>query len=156
MKNQVDLVQDRNYWRALDNAALNPGFHKPWSQYIYMISTCAYYQWFYSPEFLLVFPSISLLLSRPPVSADQLPQVIQHTIDPPQTGSFLSLAALITVSSNIRLRPLGLFLPPGIHLPISFVVFLYFFSLQVCNLKLGQSVVIHSFYMFPPIYFILH
>ena len=38
-------------------------------------------------------------------------------------------------SSTIRLRPLSLFLPPGNHLPISFVVFLYFFSLQVCNLK---------------------
>ena len=28
---------------------------------------------------------------------------------------------------------LDLFLPPGNHLPISFVVFLYFLSLQVCN-----------------------
>ena len=37
-------------------------------------------------------------------------------------------------SSSINLRPLGLFLPPGKHLPISFVVFLYFFSFQVCNL----------------------
>ena len=31
-------------------------------------------------------------------------------------------------SSTIRLRPIGLFLPPGNHLPISLVVFLYFFS----------------------------
>ena len=38
-------------------------------------------------------------------------------------------------SSTIRLRPLSLFLPPGNHLPISFVVFIYFFSLQVCNLN---------------------
>ena len=37
-------------------------------------------------------------------------------------------------SSTIRLRPLGLSLPPGNHLPISFVVFLYFFSHQVCNI----------------------
>ena len=29
--NWVDSAQDRNYWRALANAALNPGFHKPWS-----------------------------------------------------------------------------------------------------------------------------
>ena len=36
--------------------------------------------------------------------------------------------------SNIRLKPLGLFLSPGNHLSISFVAFLYFFSLQVCNL----------------------
>ena len=34
-------------------------------------------------------------------------------------------------SSTIRLRPLDLFLPPG-NLPISLVVFLYLFSLQVC------------------------
>ena len=27
--NWVDSAQDRNYWRALVNAALNPGFHKP-------------------------------------------------------------------------------------------------------------------------------
>ena len=36
-------------------------------------------------------------------------------------------------SSPSPIRPLGLFLPPENHLPISFVVFLYFFSLQVCN-----------------------
>ena len=29
--NWVDFFQDRNYLRALVNAALNPGFHKPWS-----------------------------------------------------------------------------------------------------------------------------
>ena len=29
--NWVDSAQDRNYWRALVNAALNSGFHKPWS-----------------------------------------------------------------------------------------------------------------------------
>ena len=39
----------------------------------------------------------------------------------------------IISSSTIRLRPHGLFLPPGNHLSISFVIFLYFFSLQVCN-----------------------
>ena len=33
-----------------------------------------------------------------------------------------------------QFRPLDLFLPPGNHLPISFVIFLYFFSLQFCNL----------------------
>ena len=38
------------------------------------------------------------------------------------------------LSSTIMLRPLVLFLPPGNHLPISFAVFLYFFSLQICNL----------------------
>ena len=41
---------------------------------------------------------------------------------------------IFIISSTIRLRPLGLFLPPGNHLTISFEVFLYFFSLQVCNL----------------------
>ena len=67
------------------------------------------------------------------------------------------LWTILNSSSTIRLRPLGLLLLPGSHLPISFVVFLYFFSLQVCNLKffLGNYVVIHSLYMFPPIYFIL-
>ena len=29
--NWVDSAQDRNYWRALVNAALNLRFHKPWS-----------------------------------------------------------------------------------------------------------------------------
>ena len=29
--NRVDSAQDRNYWRALLNAALNLGFHKPWN-----------------------------------------------------------------------------------------------------------------------------
>jgi hypothetical protein len=30
-RNWVDSVQDRVYWRALVNAALNSGFHKPWN-----------------------------------------------------------------------------------------------------------------------------
>ena len=52
-------------------------------------------------------------------------------------------------SSTPRLRPLCLFLPPLNYLLISFVVFLYFFFLQVCDLKFfGQSVVIHYLYMF--------
>ena len=29
--NWVDSAQDRNYWRALVNAALNLWVHKPWS-----------------------------------------------------------------------------------------------------------------------------
>ena len=29
--NWVDSAQDRDYWRALVNAALKPGFHKLWS-----------------------------------------------------------------------------------------------------------------------------
>ena len=29
--NWVDSAKDMNYWRALVNAALNSGFHKPWS-----------------------------------------------------------------------------------------------------------------------------
>ena len=30
-RNWVDSAQDRNYWRALVNAALNLRFHMPWS-----------------------------------------------------------------------------------------------------------------------------
>jgi len=30
-ENWVDSAQDRNYWRALVNAALNLRVHKPWS-----------------------------------------------------------------------------------------------------------------------------
>ena len=30
-RNWVDSTQDRDYWRALLNAALIPGLHKPWS-----------------------------------------------------------------------------------------------------------------------------
>ena len=28
--NWIDSAQDRNFWRALVNAALNLGFHEPW------------------------------------------------------------------------------------------------------------------------------
>ena len=31
VENWVDSAQNRNYWRALVNVALNPGSHKPWS-----------------------------------------------------------------------------------------------------------------------------
>ena len=37
-------------------------------------------------------------------------------------------------SSSSTIRPISLFLPPGNHLPISLVAFLYFFSLQICYL----------------------
>ena len=30
-RNYIDSAQVRDYWRALVNAALNSGFHKPWS-----------------------------------------------------------------------------------------------------------------------------
>ena len=30
-RNWVDSAQDRNYWRALVNVALNSRLHKPWS-----------------------------------------------------------------------------------------------------------------------------
>ena len=30
-RNWVDSAQDRDYWRALVNAALDLGVHKPWS-----------------------------------------------------------------------------------------------------------------------------
>ena len=30
-RNWVDSGQDREYWRALVNAELNPGFHESWS-----------------------------------------------------------------------------------------------------------------------------
>ena len=30
-RNWVDSAQDRDNWRTLVNAALNSGFHKPWS-----------------------------------------------------------------------------------------------------------------------------
>ena len=48
-------------------------------------------------------------------------------------GALGSLGVVSLSSSSITLRPLGRFLPPGNHLPLSFVVFLYLFSLQVCN-----------------------
>ena len=31
LRNWVDSAQNRNYWRALVNAALNLGFHNPWN-----------------------------------------------------------------------------------------------------------------------------
>ena len=30
--NWFDSTHDRDYWRALVNAALNLGFHKPWNK----------------------------------------------------------------------------------------------------------------------------
>ena len=35
--NWVDSAQDRDYWRALMNVALNLQFHKPWSQLVYTV-----------------------------------------------------------------------------------------------------------------------
>ena len=55
-------------------------------------------------------------------------------------NSYLKMIVSSSSSSTIRLRPLGLFLPPRNHLLISFVVLLYFFSLQVCNLIFFCSV----------------
>jgi len=34
-RNWVDLAQDRNYWRALVNAAFNLRLHKPWSLFVF-------------------------------------------------------------------------------------------------------------------------
>ena len=31
-RNWTESANDRDYWRTLANAALNFGFHKPWSQ----------------------------------------------------------------------------------------------------------------------------
>ena len=51
-----------------------------------------------------------------------------------QYVSKMRLLLSLSSSSTIRLRPPGMFFPPGNRLPISFVVFLYFSFLQVCDL----------------------
>ena len=66
--------------------------------------------------------------------------------------SFLLWNISIDASSTIKLRPLGLFLPPGNHLPISFVVCLYFVSLQVYNLKF-LVVYCHPFFVHVCLFF---
>ena len=38
MKNWVDSVQDRDYWRPLVNAAFNLGLHKPCSKLVRLYS----------------------------------------------------------------------------------------------------------------------
>ena len=52
-----------------------------------------------------------------------------------KTLLLLLLLLLLLSSSTITLWLLSRVLPPGNHLPISFAIFLYFFSLQVCNLN---------------------
>ena len=59
-------------------------------------------------------------------------------------------------SSTIRLWPLGPFLPPGNHLSISFVVFLYFFSLQVYNLIFFLGSLLSSILCICSLQFILY
>ena len=58
--------------------------------------------------------------------------------------------------STIRLSPLGLFLPLWNHLLISFVVFLYFFSLQVCNLNFFLGSLLSSILCICSLQFILY
>ena len=59
-------------------------------------------------------------------------------------------------SSTIRLRPLGLFLPPRNHLPISLLVFLYFFFLWVCNLNFFLGSLLSSILCISSLQFILY
>ena len=61
---------------------------------------------------------------------------------------WIAFLCYLLSSSTIRLRPLGLFHPPGNHLPILSLVFLYFFSLQVCNLIFFWVVCCHPFFVY--------
>ena len=62
----------------------------------------------------------------------------------------------LNTSSTIMLRPLDMFLSPGNHLPILSVVFLYFFSFQVCNKKIVLGSLLSSIFCVCPLLFILY
>ena len=95
---------------------------------------------------LSLFPNLKSSLAFLPFELHR--NILVFLLQPPEC-SFqpkLSLSSL----STINLRPLGLFIPPRNHLPISFMVFLYFSSLQVCNLKFFGVVCCHPFFVYVP------
>ena len=87
------------------------------------------------PQSLAIFTVLFSFLCRPfPLSSLLRSSLFVLSHNASQLGDHTPISSSSSPSSSsIRLRPFGLFLPPGNHLPISFVVFLYFFSVQVCN-----------------------